>query len=72
MPPKAVSRSKAGKKKGVLKKPGPAVPPLSTQDPTNKKATSGTYRNKDREQVVNFNMKLEEKRKEHDIQVKRS
>lgn len=66
MPPKS-TRSKP-KKKVVLKAPGPAVPPASTVDPTNKKALS--YNNKDKEKIINLNQKLDEKKKEHDLQVR--
>ena len=65
MPPKS-TRSRP-KKKVVLKAPGPAVPPASTVDPTNKKALS--YNNKDKEKIINLNQKLDEKKKEHDLQV---
>ena len=71
MPPKTTGMPKSAKakpkRKGVLKNPGPAVPPASTQDPTNKKGLA--YSSKDKEQIINLNKKLEDKRKEHDIQV---
>lgn len=72
MPPKTTGMPKPAKakpkRKGVLKNPGPAVPPASTQDPTNKKGLA--YNIKDKEQIINLNKKLEDRKKEHDIQVK--
>ena len=68
MPPKTTSKAKP-KTKGTFKKPGPAVPPLSTLDPQSKKSAASPYRNKDRDQIINFKEKLEEKKKEHDSQV---
>ena len=66
MPPKSARRTKP-KKKVVLKPPGPAIAPASTVDPTNKKAL--VYNNKDKEKIINLNQKLDEKKKEHDLQV---